>query len=289
MIYLLEFSLPDERAETEYVIGNSAPELNMQCYNQFSAYPFKIFPQKGLEKIEFSDVTVFYGLNGSGKSTLLNVIARKLKLTRTTRFNDSPSFEEYVSRCRYELRGNVKRVPGGSEIVTSDGVFDYLLDLRAINEGVDRRREELFEEYDMERDREYTLMSLDDYENFKRHLDATRKTKSQFTSERMNHVDIPGKSNGETAFGYFTHRIRENAVYLLDEPENSLSAPLQNELKRFISDSARFYGCQFIIATHSPFLLSIPGARIYDLSDAPVRVKRWTELETVRLYRELFE
>ena len=95
-------------------------------------------------------------------------------------------------------------------------------------------------------------------------------------------------SNGETAYYYFTQKIEENALYLLDEPENSLSAALQNKLRQFIEDSARFYNCQFIIATHSPFLLSMKGAKIYDLDSFPVREKHWYELSNVRAYYELF-
>ncbi|MBO4452430.1 MAG: AAA family ATPase [Clostridia bacterium] len=288
MIYLEEFRLPDVKSETGYIIDTKSAELNMQCYDLTSAYPFNIFPKKRFERIGFSDVTMFYGLNGSGKSTILNVIAEKLRIRRSTGFNDSPSFEAYLRLCSYDLSPG-RKIPRESEIITSDGVFDYLLDLRAINEGVERRRAELFEEYSRERNVEHPLMGLDDYEAFKNHNEANRMTKSRFTAERMDHVNIPGKSNGETAFGYFTHRIRENALYLLDEPENSLSAPLQNELKRFIADSARFYKCQFIIATHSPFLLSIPGAKIYDLSETPVVTKDWKELETVKLYKQLFD
>ena len=81
----------------------------------------------------------------------------------------------------------------------------------------------------------------------------------------------------------------EPELYLLDEPENSLSAKLQEELAKFIEDSARFYGCQFIISTHSPFLLALKGARIYDLDAVPARVRRWSELENVRVYRDFFE
>ena len=57
----------------------------------------------------------------------------------------------------------------------------------------------------------------------------------------------------------------------------------------FLADSARFYGCQFVLATHSPFLLAIPGARIYDLDSDPVRTRRWTELESVRDTFEFFQ
>jgi predicted ATPase len=102
-------------------------------------------------------------------------------------------------------------------------------------------------------------------------------------------TELSGKSNGESAFWYFTNQIRENALYLLDEPENSLSVKLQSELRQFIEDSVRFYHCQFIISSHSPFLLSMKGARVYDLDAVPVTEKRWTELENVRIYYEFFE
>jgi predicted ATPase len=63
---------------------------------------------------------------------------------------------------------------------------------------------------------------------------------------------------------------------------------LQRELAAFLSDSARFFGCQLIISTHSPFLLAMRGAKIYDLDATPARESEWTELESVRIYKELF-
>ncbi|OOM61376.1 hypothetical protein CLBCK_23770 [Clostridium beijerinckii] len=96
-------------------------------------------------------------------------------------------------------------------------------------------------------------------------------------------------SNGESAFIYFTEKIDENGLYILDEPENSLSPKRQMELMNFIEDSARFLRCQFIISTHSPFILAMKGAKIYDLDENPVDVKRWTELENVRTYYDFFK
>ena len=87
---------------------------------------------------------------------------------------------------------------------------------------------------------------------------------------------------------YLVNQIQENALYLLDEPENSLSPERQLELQKFIEESARFFGCQFIISTHSPFLLSMKGARIYDLDENPVDIKRWTQLGNVRAYHDFF-
>ena len=69
---------------------------------------------------------------------------------------------------------------------------------------------------------------------------------------------------------------------------NSLSPKRQMELMSFLEDSARFFGCQFIISTHSPFLLSMRGARIYNLDKNPVTIERWTDLENVRTYFDFF-
>ena len=101
--------------------------------------------------------------------------------------------------------------------------------------------------------------------------------------------NIREHSNGETAIKYFYDNLQENGLYLLDEPENSLSATLQQQLAGFIEEAVRFFDCQLIISTHSPFLLSLRGARIYDLDACPVKERPWTELENVRAYHALFE
>ena len=125
------------------------------------------------------------GPNGSGKSTVLNVIAEKLKLGRTAPFNNSPIIDDYLNFCDYRLSYGTPYLPDGSSIITSDGVFDYLLDIRAINEGIDRRREELLREYDATVKSDWQMKSLDDYELLKKHNEAKRMTKSAFTAKRL--------------------------------------------------------------------------------------------------------
>ena len=291
MQYLDSFTLPTASAEEDYFL-NFPPELEMLCYSHESIYPFKIFPQKQFSHIKFEPITIFYGGNGSGKSTLLNVIAEKLGLLRSAPFNNTPFMKEYLRRCDHRLTYG-KSVPKESRIITSDDVFDFLLDIRSINEGVANRRGELFAEYDdfrkeINQGRSFVFHSMDDYDELKRRNELKKSTKSAFVSRRMP-KELSSKSNGESAFWYFTSKIEENALYLLDEPENSLSVKLQNELRQFIEDSVRFYHCQFVISSHSPFLLSMKGAKVYDLDDVPVREKPWTALENVRIYYDFFE
>lgn len=286
MQYLESFRLASADEETEFILSPQ-PQFDMQCYDNNNAYPFKLFPQKRLEALEFSPITILYGGNGSGKSTLLNVIAEKLKLQRSAPFQKTPCMKDYLALCAARLTNN-RPIPQGSRIITSDDVFDYLLDVRALNEGIDRRREELFEEYQRTRKDGFRMRSLADYEELKRNNEARHSTKSAYTARRLP-KELYGKSNGESAFLYFAQKIDENALYLLDEPENSLSARLQAELVELLENAVRFFGCQLIISTHSPFLLSMRGARIYDLDSIPVREKHWTELENVRAYYELFQ
>lgn len=277
MIYLSEFSFPDAEVEYDFLLG-----IKRTCYNSF--YPFKIFTKNQLKHLVFGPITVLYGGNGSGKTTALNIITEKLNLNRESCYNRTNFFTDYTNLCSYELENMITPV---SRIITSDDVFDFMLNLRMINEGINEKRETLFEEYLETKYTKFQMKSLEDYEQLKKANSAKRKTQSNYVRSNLM-GNIREHSNGESAFIYFTEKIKDGGLYLLDEPENSLSPEKQQELLKFLEDSARFFNCQFIIATHSPFILSIKGAKIYDMDEEPVRVKAWTQLPNVLAYYEFF-
>lgn len=278
MVYLSHFSFPDIELEYRFVMSQKRT-----CYDSY--YPFYTISRNRLTMLDFEPVTILYGGNGSGKTTVLNVITEKLNLSRDSMYNRTNFFDDYTGYCSYELR---QPLPENSRIITSDDVFDFMLNLRSINQGIHQKREELFEEYLEAKYSSFHMESLKDYEQLKKVHMARSQSQSRFV---RNHLmdNVREHSNGESAFIYFTEKIRENGLYLLDEPENSLSPERQQELLKFLADSARFFGCQFIIATHSPFLLSMKGAKIYDLDAAPVDVKKWTELSNVRACYDFFK
>ncbi len=275
--FIQELQLVSAGNENGFILGQK-----MTCYN--SVYPYNIFPDKELRRIEFEPLTIFYGGNGSGKTTLLNILAEKLHLERSSPFNSSAFFSRYVAGCTVDARA----IPAGSRIITSDDVTDFLLDLRNLNSGIDIKRDELLSTYALKRDASLEFTSLADYDAWKDGFDAKRLSKSRYVNER-HAQNIRMLSNGETAMRYYTERIGENTLYLIDEPENSLSAELQQKLANFLSDAVRFFGCQIVISTHSPFLLAIPNAKIYDLDSCPVVPRKWTELENVRVYYDFFQ
>lgn len=281
MVYLSQFSLPSQDSREDAL---RAAVNNRTCFNNY--YPFHVFDNWEEVTLSFAPITVFYGGNGSGKTTLLNLIGEKLKLERRSDFNRTSFFQDFVDLCRCESR----RVPADSRVLTSDDVFDDLLDLRALNQGVDRERADLLAEYKVLRYEGFQMTSLEDYDQLKKVVRAKRKGSSASAYARQAiGGNVRGKSNGETAFRYFTNQVHENALYLLDEPENSLSAQYQQELAKFLEDSARFFHCQILLSTHSPFLLAMKGAKVYDLDRQPIQETKWTDLPNVRVWHAFFQ
>lgn len=278
MIYLRRFCFPDGDQEFDFRRGEKR-----SCFDTY--YPFHVLSARGIGEIEMDHITILCGGNGSGKTTALNVMGETLGLKRDAPFNRSNFFEHYTALCTYET---LRPVPPGSRLIASDDVFDFMLNLRSLNEGIDRQREEMFHTYMDQQQSDFRLRSMEDYEQLKQVNLARRATQSQYVRHRMP-PNVREQSNGESAYGYFTRKIEENQLYMLDEPENSLSPLRQRELAQFIEESVRFFGCQFVIATHSPFLLALKDARIYDLDSDPVQTKRWTQLPAVRAFYDFFK
>jgi len=278
MVYLDEFIFPDEEMEFDFFMS-----IKRKCYDTF--YPFKVLSRNKINRIDFEPITIFYGNNGSGKTTALNIIAEKLQLLRESIFNKSNFYQDYVDMCKMRV---IAEIPSNSRIITSDDVFDFMLNIRSLNEGIDNKRDELFGEYLDAKYSEFRMTSLNDYEQLKKVNQSRSKTQSKYVKKNLMN-NIREFSNGESAFMYFTEKIGENGLYILDEPENSLAPERQLELVKFLEDSVRYFGCQFIISTHSPFFLAIKGAKIYDFDENPVNIKSWTELKNVRSYYEFFK
>ncbi|MDR2505013.1 MAG: AAA family ATPase [Oscillospiraceae bacterium] len=278
MIYLESITFPDADAEWDFRVY----EVKRTCYN--TLYPFFVLSEIGLSCVNFEPITILYGGNGSGKTTVLNIIAEKLGVKRSAPYNRSNFFEDYVKMCLVRVE---EKIPQHSAIVTSDDVFDYMLGVRSLNEGIDRKKELLFDDYLEAKYNGFRVRSLEDYGELKKRNIARSKTQSEFVRSQLME-NVREQSNGESASFYFRQRIEADALYLLDEPENSLSAAKQIELAGYLEESARYMNCQLIVSTHSPFLLAMESAKIYDLDEHPVDIKRWTQLENVRIYHDFF-
>ncbi|HAQ42324.1 MAG TPA: AAA family ATPase [Clostridiales bacterium] len=277
MIYLNGFCMPNQ--------------FIMDEYEWTGAYPFGILYFMELNYVKFDRITVFYGGNGSGKSTLLKLIAQKCGLEHRTVVDNTDDFINFLNMCSCSYYEDdivsYKKPPLGSEVITSEDIMHKILELRENNSIVSDRRQKTRNEYMESRYSPNTLTSLENFEDFKRRNKSKRLSAAKFVNE-LGGIREREFSNGENVLIYFEEILKTGKLYLLDEPETSLSPEFQFKVAEKITEMARYGDCQFIIATHSPFILGIEGARIYNLDSRPVEVCQWEELKNIRFYYKYF-
>lgn len=128
-MYLEQITFPDQETEFDFFLS-----IKRTVYDSY--YPFQILSARLFQQIDFEPVTILYGGNGSGKTTALNVIAEKIHAQRFAAYNRSNFFEDYLAYC---TTGSIDE-PQEKVLLTSDDVFDYMLAIRNLNQGIDHRR-----------------------------------------------------------------------------------------------------------------------------------------------------
>jgi predicted ATPase len=227
-----------------------------------------------LDAIEFeTPVTFFVGENGSGKSTLLEsiAIATDLPSVGATEARD----DETLAAQR--LLAAALRLAWTQR--THRGFFLRAEDFFGFARGLSRSRDEL---------RQRLSELAVEYKDRSEHahgLAAGPAQASLADMEKRYGADLDANSHGQAFFQLFRSRFVPGGVYLLDEPETPLSPLSQLALIAMLRDMVD-QDAQFIIATHSPILLALPGARILDFDSQPARWASYEDLEHVRLTRE---
>ena len=283
MLYMDSFRLPTGEQEEKF--------LDSFRFVPTDIYPWRLLSSKGFSNIDCAQITILYGSNGSGKSTALNAMARRIGVERTTPYNCGYfHYDDFIKRCSYktnhEFVGDLAQV---TTMITSDDIFDTMLHTRKSNIKHEIRSNALADFYqDTPIVRHIDCENPESVDEFRKSVRARNRNTSQRSFIRGEIGDKERTySNGETGYLRLIGQIKEG-LYLLDEPENSLSARWQGKLAEFIKMSAYSCDCQFIIATHSPFLLAIEGAKIYNLDGDYVELSQWHELESTQLYYNLF-
>ena len=100
-------------------------------------------------------------------------------------------------------------------------------------------------------------------------------------------VSLHLQSHGESFMALIRNRFSGNGLYLLDEPEAAISPERLMQLLVRIHDLEK--DSQFIISTHSPILMSYPGARIYELDDEGIRPVEYKETRHYLITRDFIE
>jgi len=123
------------------------------------------------------------------------------------------------------------------------------------------------------------FMRAESFYNFATYIEQVSDLKA-YGGKSLHH-----QSHGESFLALFQNRF-EQGLYILDEPEAALSPQRQLSFLKIIHDLEVPGHAQFVIATHSPIILSYPGAVLISLDDQGMNEIAYHETEHVKLTRD---
>lgn len=215
-------------------------------------YPFNLSVIGNLKEIFFHEnVTFFTWENGSWKSTLLEAIAVQYG------FNPewgSKNFNFSSNNTHSELEKYIR-----------------------ISKGIHLPKDWYF-------------LRAESYYNVASHIDDLDKEES-FWAPIINSygwISLHEQSHWESFFSLFMERLWWNWIYILDEPEAALSPQRQLALLVRMNELIN-NNSQFIIATHSPILLSYPNAKIIEIDEFWYTEPTFKDTQNYSTYKSFME
>jgi predicted ATPase len=209
------------------------------------SFPFNIPAVQNFGEIEFHPaVTFLIGENGSGKSTIIESIAIRL------------SFEEI----------------GGAAVISGNR---NLFDLRARDGGLHDALRLRSNSSRVPADRFF--MRAETVFDLANKYDALEREYPR-GYPRSGGKSLHARSHGEAFLAIVRHRMVEESLIIMDEPEAALSPTRQLTLIKEIDWLVRS-GCQLLIATHSPILMAYPDSQIFHLDETGIHPVEYQETE----------
>ena len=215
-------------------------------------FPFDV-PFVGTLDLSFTRaVTCLVGENGSGKSTLIEAIAEACGLPVSGGSRSEAAARhgpEERSALGPLLRASFRRRP-------RDGYF-FRAEFQAhFASLLDERRED---------------------------PDFDGNPYSRYGGRSLH-----AQSHGEAFLAILLNRV-ETGVIVMDEPESALSPQRQLALLTRMAELVAAGRTQFVVATHSPILLTFPDADIVSLDDVPLRSIKLEETSHYQITRGILE
>jgi predicted ATPase len=233
-------------------------------------FPWSLSLMRDLAELTFTaPVTFLVGENGSGKSTLLEGLAAGMDAVAagSRDLRRDPSLQaarDFAAGFIFSRRRHART----RLFLRAEDVFGYTGRLAADMAELGTIEQELAQLPEgAGRDR------------------ATAMARGERAALTRRYGDNPdARSHGETFLALLRTRLVPNGLYFLDEPETPLSPSRVLALIALLAECVG-QGSQFVIATHSPILMALPGATILLAEDGVLRPAAWDALEHVRVTR----
>lgn len=198
-------------------------------------------------------VTVFVGENGTGKSTVIEALAELVGLPWDGGSGNELAASERTGakRLAHFMRPRIRNKAPNKYFFRAEALSDFghLLEAR-------------------DNDPDFNWFGHDPF--------------SRFGGESIRH-----RSHGEATKLLIKSHDRRG-LYFFDEPENALSPRAQLDFVKLVEERVATQQFQFIIATHSPIVMSIKRARIISFDTPELAVVKREETNAWKTYATLF-
>ncbi|MBK1876763.1 AAA family ATPase [Pelagicoccus mobilis] len=231
-------------------------------------FPFSLpFLPSLHERDIHSEVLFLVGENGSGKSSLLEslAIASKRISVGDSSLDQDHTLDE-IRPLASQLRLGWSRRTGKGFFLRAEDFFNFI-----------RRNQELESTFDG-----YIEKYKDDA-RVRGYMEGNKRAINARYGRDLNHF-----SHGEGFLEFIKSRVHPGGLYLIDEPEAALSPQRQLAFALFLHEMAQ-QNCQFIIATHSPIILSVPKAEIWNFEENHLASCSYEDLEHVQFTKNFLE
>jgi len=229
-----------------------------------NGFPFSLPIFRHNSELEFNKpITIFVGENGSGKSTLLESLAISMNLPAIG------SIDLESDATLTDLQSFADHLRGKWSHKTYKGFFFRAEDYFGFVKRLNSMRKE-FDEEIVDFEKQLSGSGL------KR---AVGTVLGQKEALQKKYGDLNKVSHGEGFLKVLQHRIQPEGIYLIDEPEAALSPQRQLGLYALIKQMAEIENCQFIIATHSPILMTLPNSQLFEFEGETIKETNYKETE----------
>lgn len=253
----------------------SSVELRNFPEDKKEDFPWSLPLLVNLEEITFEkNISFFVGENGSGKSTILEAIAAKTEvpLAGSVRLEEDKSLQAASELASY-LRLQYDEKTSTGFFVRAEDFIGFARNIKNQIRALDQEIEEVKASF-TGGDIKLATKTVEDEKN-------------RFISSYTK--DLEELSHGEGFLKFFNSRITRKGLYLIDEPEAALSPARQLSLLSLIMQKVKETDSHFIIATHSPIIMSVPGSEIFYLKDGNISKVDYKETEHYQLTKMILD
>lgn len=239
-------------------------------------YPLNLKLFENTDTICFnSPLTIIMGDNGSGKSTLIKLIAEKLNAVKLSNSSNDTVTDRLIKDAADKIKISMNSIPKKKLLFQGEDFNHYLNQLNGFKEDALTSLNDIETQYDHR-------------SNYSRKLARLPHERSLAEINTLYDSELDRLSHGQSFLEFFSKRISDNGLFIIDEPEAALS--MENQLV-FLNILSKSIECnsQIIISTHSPIIAAYPDAQILEIKNDEITEVKYEDISSINFLKSFLE